>query len=262
MPDQISSIDLSWLDWQNEIQVKWALNYFSKKGFAFLRAWAIEDAQLSLKAWLEEKQTDSQTLLLARAQNAWRQQKHRTQKPGYKAYNFVLPTKVQATLKQLARMQRTNMTEALKNLVEEALVVEKHYQKARKALERKHKQARDELTEKRKKAEQQVRTHARSIADHTLTVRALAAEIKDLLRQKVENELQITRESASPDELTALDELHAEELEKLKQRLPLQSRFDAFSSRPSQHVMPHRTAGSDSPPLQKRAKHTHDNGTG
>lgn len=255
MPEQISSNDLSWLDWKNEIQVKWALNHFSKKGFVVMRPWAIEDAPNSLRAWLEEKQSDAETkLLLAKAQNAWRQQKHRKQKAGHKAYNFVLPTEVQATLKKLARERKTNMTEALKELIGEAFEKEKHHQKELKALQEKHKQAQQRLTEKKKNAEQQVKKHAMSIADQTLAARALATEIKDLLWHKVENELQATRESASPGDRSALDELYTEELEKLKQRLPLQSRLDAFSSRPSQRAMPQRATGSDAPTEPKTSK--------
>ncbi|EMK8930903.1 TPA: hypothetical protein ACKR1B_003367 [Pseudomonas aeruginosa] len=255
MPEQISSNDLSWLDWKNEIQVKWALNYFAAQ------ASIIPPKQPSpvdfdkLRTSLEALPVnDSATLLLTKAKNAWRQQKHRKQKAGHKAYNFVLPTEVQATLKQLARMRKTNMTEALKELIGEAFEKEKHHQKELKALQEKHKQAQERLTEKKQNAERQVKKHSMSITDQTLAARALATEIKDLLWQKVENELQITRALASPDERAALDELHAEELEKLKLRLPLQSRFDAFSSRPSQRSMPLRTIGSDAPSQPRTRK--------
>jgi hypothetical protein len=252
MPEQISSNDLSWLDWKNEIQMKWALNHFSKKGFVVMRPWAIEDAPNSLRAWLEEKQSDAETeLLLAKARNAWRQQKHRKQKAGHKAYNFVLPTEVQATLKQLARMRKTNMTEALKELIGEVFEEEKHHQRELRSLQEKHKQAQTRLTEKQKNAERQVKALAKSRGDHADTSRALAKEIRELLWHKVEQTLGNTRESVAPEDRTALDKRYAEELEKLKQRLPLQGRFDAFSSRPSQRATPHRTTRSESPPPQK-----------
>lgn len=255
MSDQISTINhswLNWLSWQDEKQMKWAVNYFTKKGFVYLRIWSPEASSTSLKSWLEERPNNAETeLLLARAQNAWRQQKHRKQKPGHKAYNFVLPTEVQTTLKQLARMQRTNMTEALKNLIGEALEAEKHHKRELRALLEKHKQAQERLTEKKNNAEQQIKTYAKSIADHTHATKVLAAEVKELLWHKVEHTLGITRAAASPDERTALDELQTEELEKLKHRLPLNSRFDAFSSRPSQRATPQRTIGSDSPAQPK-----------
>lgn len=252
MPDQISSNDLSWLDWQNEIQVKWALNYFAAQASIAPPKQPSPVDFDKLRTWLEALPVnDSATLLLTKAKNAWRQQKHRKQKPGYKAYNFVLPTQVETTLKQLARLQRTNMTEALRNLIGEALVVEKHHQRELRALREKHKQAQERLTEKKNSAEQRVKALAKSRDDQADAARALVKEIGELLWQKVENELQITRALASPDERTALDELHAEELEKLKHRLPLQSRFDAFSSRPSQRAIPQRTIGSDRPTQPK-----------
>lgn len=260
MTDQTTPNDLSWLNWENEKQMKWALNYFSKKGFVCLAAWSSKVSTDSLKAWLEERSGSADTeLLLGKAKNAWRQQKNRKHNPGYKAYNFVLPTEVQATLKQLAGMQRTNMTEALKKLIGEAWVAEKHHQKELKVLREEHKQALENLrrgqsetqkrlTEQKKKAEQQIKTYAKSKAAIEHTTKELAAEAKELLWHKVENELQITRESALPDERASMDELHTEELEKLRRRFKLQSGFDIFSDRPNQRAAPHRTPRSSREP--------------
>ncbi|PKM23393.1 MAG: hypothetical protein CVV09_20800 [Gammaproteobacteria bacterium HGW-Gammaproteobacteria-13] len=258
MTKTITSDALKWLDWQSDKQMKWALQHFSKKGFLHIATWSPETAPLHLKRWLEEKPISADTeLLLDKAKNAWRQQKHRKQNSGHKGYNFVLPTGVQATLKQLASKRGTNMTEALKELIGEALEAEKHHQKELKGLQNGHKQALENLKreqseaqkrliQQKKNAEQQINTYAKGLADLDHATKELAEEIRELLWHKVENEIGISRQLASQDEYATLAELHAEELEKLNSRLRMQGVVDAFTNRPRQRPIQNRTPSSDS----------------
>ncbi|MNF77015.1 hypothetical protein D3C84_591420 [compost metagenome] len=259
MSETVSSDALKWLDWTSDKQMKWALSYFSKKGFFGNLGAPEADPIDELKRYLERNLgSDESQLKLGKAKNAWRQQKHRKQNLGFKAYNFVLPTEVQATLKKLARMQRTNMTEALKGLIGEALEEEKHHQKELNALRDEHRKTLEKLrqgqseaqkrhSEQKKKAEQQIKAYAKSIADRDHAAKELASEIRELLWHKVETVLQITRAALPSDERTALDELHAEELDTLKRRLKLQNGVDAFSDRPLRKINA-RTPGSETPP--------------
>jgi DNA repair exonuclease SbcCD ATPase subunit len=253
MAETISSDALKWLDWENEKQMRWALRYFAAKVSRVSPALPTPEDFATVKAWIENlPNNDSAKLLLAKAKNAWRQQKHRKQNPGHKGYNFVLPTGVQATLKQLASKRGTNMTEALKELIGEALEAEKHHQKELKGLQNEHKQtlenlkrvqseAQKRLIEQKKNAERQIKTYAKSLAYFDRATKELANEIRELLWHKVENELGISRQSASQDQHATMDELHAEQLEKLNGRLKMQGGIDAFSNRPSQRSTQHRS---------------------
>jgi len=266
MPITVSSDALKWLDWTSEKQMKWALNYFATKASITPPEQPSPADFAELRTWIEAlPNNDSAKLLLTKAKNAWRQQKHRKQNFGFKAYNFVLPTEVQATLKKLARMQRTNMTEALKELIREALEAEKHHQKELKGLQNGHKQAlenlrrgqseaRKRLIEQKKNAERQIKTYAKSLAELDRATKELADEIRGLLWHKVENETGISRQLASKDEYATLNELHAEELEKLNSRLRMQSVVDAFSNRPRQRPTQHRPPSYDSPQDPKTDK--------
>jgi predicted Zn-dependent protease with MMP-like domain len=259
MSDQTTPNDLSWLDWGNEKQMKWALQHFSKRGFFHLATWSQESAIPQLKIWLEGMPSSADTeLLMDKAKNAWRQQKHRKQNPGHKGYNFVLPTGVQATLKQLASKRGTNMTEALKELIGEALEEEKHHQKELKGLQNQHKQTLENLkrgqsevqkrlTEHKKNAERQIKAYAKTLADLNRATKELAEEIRRLLLHKVENELGISRETASPDDLSTLNELHTEELAILKRRFTLEHAIEAFSDRPPRKANA-RTPRTEAPP--------------
>lgn len=238
MNSTTSKSKLDWLKEHDLEQLQWAIRYFSSRRVDMPKPRTFpSDTYRELVDWLTNLPNDptSRELLdLARA--AWRQKKCRQRSPGKKAYNFLLATTAHANLESLAHLRRTTMTTALDELIAEALKNEKHHKKELKALQEKQKDQLEEvkarLDETKKKAEHKIQGLTKKISDFDLVAKELGAEVLRLLRVNCETELRATDKPFTEEDQAVLDELHQEELSKIKARLARATAHSAFSSRP------------------------------
>lgn len=117
MDTTIDKARLKWINSDDHIQIKWAWKYLSTKYLG-----TQQHVGTALVPWIASWPDDAEHReLLQLMSAAWRQKKCRSQSPGKKAYNFLLPTSAQANLKHIARIRRATITSVLEQLITDAL---------------------------------------------------------------------------------------------------------------------------------------------
>ena len=110
----------SWLDLNNEEQVKWAISYLIRTGHI---TGYIQDFNFTVLQDFFKKITNSYTddkieLLVRKMKTAWSQKKTRSHVRGKKAYSFIMHTSIGDILKRLSGKSPVNQT--LEELIKDA----------------------------------------------------------------------------------------------------------------------------------------------
>ncbi|MDA7088971.1 hypothetical protein PH586_21555 [Pseudomonas sp. SA3-5] len=231
MGTTIDKSRLKWINSHDRVQMQWAWQYLSTKDVDTQQHDGAALVPL-MASWPDDAKHRE---LLHLMSAAWRQKKCRSQSPGKKAYNFLLPTSAQANLKHLARIRRTTITTALEQLITDALEAEKRHNQILKDRQDEQKGKLAEMKAKldatRERAKEQTNEQANKISELGKVAKQLAAEVSTQLKNLYEAQLQ-ANSTLNEEDKAAVDELVQEAQEEIKERLALPKWLDAFNSRP------------------------------
>ena len=200
----------SWVDWNDETQVKWLEDKLNAHSPGFRQNfYQILSLSELLSAWLNENTWRLSEV--AKWKEAWRKKRSRALNPSIKQVNVRLESSQVGQLRQLERDRRANKTQVIRQLIGDA------------AKELKGEKAKNRI--KRKKYDENLRALKRENNDRIRVyigiIRDLYQELDTLLPDACRAEILRQAEGDDPQvSETAVRELGREKVESIRSRLP------------------------------------------
>ncbi|MEC8328125.1 MAG: hypothetical protein VX100_18845 [Pseudomonadota bacterium] len=121
--DTFTGIDHGWIYKKNVVQINWLWDYLSSYNTSgYVPTSSIDKYYSSILIFdsLYSNQPDSALLLQMKAKKAWSQKKHRDNRNGKKAFNFVMHERTKLMLDELATHEDRKVGEMLERIIKQA----------------------------------------------------------------------------------------------------------------------------------------------